>query len=77
MEDFALSCLSVLVRQRLTYLPPLRHQIFDSNEFAEIDKTPEEWIESKSFAQAPYYRDGTWIWRKVQVYARNHIQELV
>eukprot|EP01034_Spumella_vulgaris_P035026 gene35026-43190_t len=41
--------------------------MFDNIELEMLDKSPEEWLHSKSNAHTPYYHSGEWIWRPVTV----------
>jgi len=45
-------------------------EIFDSLEYQnERDKTPQEWLASKSEASVPYFLEGKWRWRRCRVLA--------
>lgn len=46
-------------------------EMFDNIELEMLDKSPEEWVASKSNAQTPYYHSGEWIWRPVTVNSYN------
>lgn len=42
-------------------------QMFDSNDFSDLDRAPSEWVALGGEAVAPFYREGLWIWRKCKV----------
>lgn len=42
-------------------------EMFDNVELEALDKSPEEWLASKSTGTTPYYHGGEWIWRPVIV----------
>jgi dynein heavy chain, axonemal len=42
-------------------------EMFDDVELEMLDRTPLEWLQSASMAQAPFYHAGEWIWRPVAV----------
>jgi dynein heavy chain len=42
-------------------------EIFDDLEFESIDKSPEEWLATKSGGLSPYFYENTWMWRRVEV----------
>jgi dynein heavy chain, axonemal len=42
-------------------------EMFDSIEFEEIDRTPQEWLQTGSKADAPFFHMHKWMWREVNV----------
>ena len=42
-------------------------EMFDNVEFADKDLTPQQWIASGSAGKSPYFHNGSWLWRNVQV----------
>ena len=42
-------------------------EIFDSIQFEESDRAPDEWVESCSGGVVPYFANGDWKWRRCEV----------
>lgn len=42
-------------------------EMFDSIEFEELDKSPQEWVASGCGAHAPFFHMHEWMWREVKV----------
>ena len=42
-------------------------EIFDNIEFEQADLPPSEWLASRSNGKAPYFINGKWLWRPVEV----------
>ncbi len=42
-------------------------EIFDNIEFEQADLPPSEWLASRSNGKAPYFINGKWLWRPVEI----------
>jgi len=42
-------------------------EMFDNVEFADKDLSPQQWLATGSGGKSPYFHNGTWVWRTVEV----------
>ena len=51
-------------------------EIFDDIELASLDKSPQEWLDSHSLGKTPWFENGSWVWRPVQIYSYNEEEKM-